>query len=753
MAVKDFIPVKDFKQTVEKEVKQKPTLAELTTIESPGRPIPADRLEETSSEKLPKKIKTRKTTSDPTKIERPNTNTILVITEKPQAAQKIAFALGRARKYTDRGVSYFEVARDNKTILIASAVGHLFGLTYKQGQQGWPIFELEWRPSYEKDTSAFTKKYFDLLKKLARRTSEIVIATDYDNEGEVIGWNVLRFICHQTSARRMKFSTLTKLELEHAYENPLPTPAWGQAYAGEARHILDWLYGINLSRALMASLKTIGSFKILSIGRVQGPTLKIIVDKEREIENFKPEPFWQVFALVNNFEYKHPEDLFDKNDLEKFRDIKEGIAVTKDSEENILPPHPFDLTTLQREVYRLYKINPSQTLAIAQRLYLDSLISYPRTSSQKIPSSIEPKKILKALERHYEEVKYAIRKKPIEGKKSDPAHPSIYPTGEYGKLKEPDQRVYDLIVKRFIALFSPDAKVTNRKTIITAKNNPELTFRASGLKILEKGWALVYPTVFEEKDIPELQGSIAIDEIKIVEKETQPPKRYTPASLITTLEKKNLGTKTTRSMIIDTLFERGYLDGTSIKATSLGLRLVESLETYSPIIIDENLTRQLEDELEKIQLATTDYEKKEQEVIEKAKRLIRDIAKEFKVHEREIGKHILSGIEHLREEQRNNLTIMPCPTCKVGNLRILYSKKTNRSFIACSNYPNCTQTYSLPPNALIKRSEKQCSVCTFPTLLAIRRGRRPWEFCFNQNCPRVKQQREAYLARKNLSNG
>ncbi len=751
MTVRDFIPIKDVKQTVEKEVKQKPTLAERTTIESPGKPIPADTLEETSSEKPQKRRRTRKATSDPEKIERPNTNTVLIITEKPQAAQKIAFALGSARKHREGGVFYFDVERGDKIILIASAVGHLFGLTYKQGQRGWPIFELEWRPSYEKDTAAFTKKYFDLLKKLARRTNDIIIATDYDNEGEVIGWNVLRFICHRSSAKRMKFSTLTKSELEKAYENPLPTPDWGQAYAGETRHILDWLYGINLSRALMTALKTVGSFKILSIGRVQGPALKIIVDREREIEKFKPEPFWQVFALVNNVEYKHPKDLFDKNDVEKFKDIKEGIAATDDVEEDIPPLHPFDLTTLQREAYRLYKINPSQTLAIAQRLYLDSLISYPRTSSQKIPSTIEPKKILKALERHYPDVQHATRKKPIEGKKSDPAHPSIYPTGEYGRLKELDQKLYDLIVKRFIALFFPDAKTTNRKTVITAKDNPELTFRASGLKILEKGWTSVYPTVLEEKDIPKLQGSVVIDEIKILDKETQPPKRYTPASLITILEKKNLGTKATRSMIIDTLFERGYLDGRAIKATPLGLKLIESLEKYSPIIIDENLTRQLEEEMEKIQLATTDYEKKEHEVIEKAKRLIGDIAKEFKVQEREIGKHILRGIEHLREEQNNNATIMLCPTCKTGNLRILYSKKTRRSFVACSGYPNCTQTFSLPPDALIKKSEKQCDVCLFPTLLAIRRGRRPWEFCFNQNCPKVKQQREAYFARKNLS--
>ncbi len=749
MTVQDFLPIKDVKKTIEKEEKQKPTLAELTTIESPGRPVPAESLEDDKIKKTRRKQKKERVI--PNKIEQPKQDSILIITEKPQAANKIASSLGSYSKYSENNVSYYEVERDGKTIIVASAVGHLFGLTYKPGQKGWPIFEVEWRPSYEKESSAFTKRYYDLLKKLAKRAKEIIIATDYDIEGEVIGWNVVRFICKKDTAKRMKYSTLTKTELEKSFQNLMPEPDWGQAYAGETRHILDWLYGINLSRALMSALKTSGSFKILSIGRVQGPALKIIVDREREIDSFKSEPYWQVFALVNKFEYKHPKDIFDKEELEKFKNIEEGIAETKDSKENILPPHPFDLTTLQREVYRVNRINPSQTLAIAQKLYLDGLISYPRTSSQKIPFSIEPKKILKELEKNFPEAKQATREKPIEGKKSDPAHPSIYPTGEFAKLKDNDKKVYDLIVKRFISVFSQDAITANRRTVIKSKNNPEITFTASGLKVLEKGWTSVYPAILEEKEIPVLNDLVEIDEIKSLEKETQPPKRFTPASLITILERKNLGTKATRSMIIETLYDRGYLDGQSIKATPLGVKLIESLEKYSPIIIDENLTRQLEEEMEKIQSAKDNLKEKENDVINKAKRLITDISKEFKVKEIEIGKYILKGIEGLREVQTQNNTIMLCPRCKNGNLRLIYSNKTKRSFVACSGYPQCTQTFSLPPNALIKKSEKQCESCLFPKLLSIKKGKRPWEFCFNPECEINKKRLEEYRQRKNTA--
>lgn len=575
--------------------------------------------------------------------------------------------------------------------------------------------------------------------------------TDYDVEGEVIGWNVVRFILNRNDAKRMKFSTLTKNELLNSFTNPMNEIDWNQAYAGETRHVLDWLYGINLSRALMSAIKTAGSFKILSIGRVQGPALKIIVDREREIINFKSEPYWNVYALVDGFSYKHPKDIFDKKELEKFNGVERGFAETKDKKENVEPPHPFDLTTLQREAYRLYKINPSQTLAIAQKLYLDGLISYPRTSSQKIPFSIEPQKILKDLEKYYPEAKNAKKVKPVEGDKLDPAHPSIYPTGEYSALRENEKKIYDLIVKRFISVFSDDAIVLYTKTNIIAENDPEKNFTASGLKIEEKGWTAVYPSTFEESSIPRLNDEVKIDEIKTEEKETQPPRRYTPTSLITILEKKNLGTKSTRSIIVDILFNRGYLDGQSIKATPLGMKLIESLEKYSPIIVDENLTRQLEDEMEKISETKSEravLEKKEEEIIAKARKLIEDISKEFRAHEIEIGRDILGGLENLREEQRESNIIMPCRTCGKGNLRILFNKNSRRNFVACSSYPECKQTYTLPPNSLIKKSDKNCVECGFPKLLSIRKGRRPWEFCFNPECETNKKRLEEWKARQ-----
>ncbi len=757
MPVESFIPLGDVKITTEKEVKRKPSIEELTTVETPGKPVPASFIARKSRSAKARTPKSRANSPETAEEEEENIkispakkDSILIVTEKPQAALKIASALGKPRKYAEDKVAYYEVEHNGEKIVVASAVGHLYNLTYSPGQKGWPIFNTEWEPSYEKKSAAFTKKYFEVLKKLSRRAKEIIIATDFDIEGEVIGWNVLRFICKQKTAKRMKFSTLTSEELQKSFENPLKELAWNNAFAGETRHIVDWLYGINLSRALMSAIKTSGLFRILSIGRVQGPALKIIVDREREIASFKPEPYWQVFAHSNEIKFQHPKDIFDKKELDKFKGIKNADAETTKKEEKISPPVPFDLTTLQTEAYRFHKISPSETLKIAQQLYIEGLISYPRTSSQKIPDAIEPKKILKLLAKQFpKEVKEATRDKPIEGKKSDPAHPSIYPTGELADVEERAEKIYNLIAKRFISAFSPDAITENKRIVLLAGKEKDLKFTASALKVKEKGWTKVYPAKMEESELPDLNGKVKIDKIEFEEKETQPPKRYSPASLVSTLEKKNLGTKATRSTIVDTLFERGYLDGKSIQATPLGLKLIEALEKYSPIIIDENLTRQLEEEMEKIvESKGGDLQKEENEIVEKAKKIITDISKEFKAKEIEIGKELGVGLETFRKEQNEANTIIQCPVCKKGNLRILFNRGSFRYFVACSAYPECKTTYSLPPNALVKKSDKICPSCNFPMMMALRKGKRPWEFCFNINCEANKALREEWERKK-----
>ncbi|MBU4308787.1 MAG: DNA topoisomerase I [Nanoarchaeota archaeon] len=739
----------DSKRTVEKSF-SKPLKQDIETVEkitkSKGKP----------KRKVSKKVVLKKPVYKQPKISLKKSGYELIITEKPQAAAKIAKALGKVVQKNNNKVAYYEVDRNGKNLVVACAVGHLFTLKQKESGQKIPVFDIEWIPNYIVRKKDFTKRYYDTILKLAKSAGSLTVATDYDIEGEVIGFNIVKFICGQKDANRMKFSTLTEKELNDAYENKSKTINWCQAIAGETRHYLDWFYGINLSRALMNSIRTTGKFRIMSIGRVQGPALNLIVKKEKEILAFKPEPYFQVFISIedgeNKLELKHTKDIFDKSDLKKFENLKGKNAQveTKKVSQSLPPQPPFDLTTLQTEAYKFYGITPSRTLQIAQSLYLAGLISYPRTSSQQLPDSIDYKTILKKVAAKFQAEKLITKSKPIQGKKTDPAHPSIYPTGVFQILSGEDEKIYNLIAKRFISLFCDNAEIENKT--INAKVE-ELLFNAKGVEIKKKSWMEIYPSKLKENFVPDFDGEFEIKDSRIEEKETQPPRRYSPASIVSQLEKKNLGTKATRASILETLYDRGYVKDTSIKATPLGISLIETLEKHSPIIIDEKLTKNFETQMDSIQTAKKDFLEKEEKIIEKAKKAITEISNQFEKHEVEIGKELLQANVKLREEQRKENSLNVCPVCNKGNLGVTYSKKNRKYFVACDAYPDCKTTYNLPPNGMIKKTEKVCEECGFPMLMRLAKGKRPWEFCFNPKCAKNKERLEEYRKKKEEEGG
>lgn len=685
-------------------------------------------------------------------------NTTLIITEKPAAAEKIASALSGAsdKKITNKDkVSYYEFFKNDRRYLVGCAVGHLFGLQQIAKRGPFPNFEVEWQPTYQKGLGGFTKKYFSLLKKLAQESNEFIVATDFDVEGEVIGWNVVRFIAKQKDAKRMKFSLLTKDALTKSFENLLPNLNWGAAVAGETRHYLDWFYGINLSRGLMKALSSTGAFRILSIGRVQGPALKILVNKEKEIGGFKPEPYWNIFLQVkdikgNKIEVKYPKDIFDKSELLKFKHLqgKDGIATTTIKEDEISPPVPFDLTTLQTEAYKNCGYTPSQTLKIAQNLYLSGAISYPRTSSQKYDESIGYDKILKLLKKYTTAVKYAVNSKPTEGKKTDPAHPAIYPTGENVKIFEKDKKIYDLIVKRFIACFCNSARVENKVVKIVVNN---LNFEARGIHIKEKGWMNVYPSSTKEMKIPTIDGKIDVFEIRTEEKETKPPRRYSAASLVKELEKRNLGTKATRAAIVETLYSRGYVKEKNIEVTELGMRMCETLDKYAPIILDDKMTAEMTIKLDEIEISKNGFESKEKNILNEAKKIVTKISQDMTLNLEAMGKNLSDANTIVWEKEKEENTMDKCRVCGEGNLRVMYGKKFRRYFVSCDAYPKCKTIYSLPPKGLMKPARiskktaeeiggnkgdlEMCKSCGFPLVQSLQKGKSPWKICFNMKCP------------------
>lgn len=666
--------------------------------------------------------------------------TQLIISEKPAAANKIANALGTPTIKKVGQVSYYEIK--DKNIIIAPAVGHLFTLAEIKKTGKYPSFDISWQPTWEiSKSSAFAKKYYNVLKKLAKEADEFIVACDYDIEGEVIGLNIVRYLCKQKDAERMKFSTLTAPELRQAYQNKSPTLDWGQAEAGLTRHYLDWYWGINLSKAVTKAFSLAAHrFQPLSIGRVQGPTLDLLNDRELEIQRFKPKNYWQISLLLNlhgkEFQALHKTDKFWKEEeakkiFKKIKDKDAKINSINKTERKSHPPFPFDLTTLQTEAWRCFRISPKQTLQIAQSLYTSALISYPRTSSQIIPPSIKTNKILKdiARQQQYKHALDLLNRKPTKGKKKDPAHPPILPTGEFPKaLESREHKIYDLIVKRFLAIFGDSAVHETTNIDFEVEKEP---FILKGIRTVKQGWQKLYEPYIkrEEIELPSLkENEIFKQKSKSDKKQTEPPRRYSQASLIRTLEKENLGTKATRAQIIDTLYKRDYLQDMAIQVTKLGQEMISIFNKYAPDILSKELTRNFEDEMEKIRQRKF----KKELVLEKARKLITKLLIDFDKHQQAIGKELAQALTETQKEQN---CLATCPNCKKGTIRIIYSKKTRKRFLACDAYPKCRTTWPLPQQGLVKVTKIKCKECGMPKISVFTKGRRPWQFCPNMKCP------------------
>jgi DNA topoisomerase-1 len=658
----------------------------------------------------------------------------LIITEKPSSAKKVAEALANSKpiKKTQGKIAWWELTHGEKDIVVASAVGHLYGVVEnKQGKKGWtyPVFDVHWN-ALEKTSGA---QYLRLIERLAKNASEITVATDYDIEGEVIGYTILSFGCKREDGNRMKYSTVTVPDLQKSYANKADTINWGQAMAGKTRHELDWYYGINLSRALTLAVKSTGGFKILSSGRVQGPALKIIVEKEKEIAAFISEPYWEltlptkigaveVDAMCADNPFSQEQQASD------YRSSCTGVArvAAVDSKHSTqAPPHPFDLTTLQTEAYRSLRINPKETLRIAQDLYTGGYTSYPRTSSQQLPLELGLPTIIKKLgaQDAYKELATELLKRknlaPNNGPKTDPAHPAIFPTGVApARIQGRTAAVYDLIVRRFLATFS-DPAIRKTQTVTITKGAG--TFLAKGTHTIEPGWHRFYGrhVKLDESVLPAVViGTSVSGEVMQERKMTQPPRRYTPASIIKELEKRGLGTKATRADIVDNLYDRGYVDEQSITASELGLVTVDTLEQYAPEILDEHLTREIEDEIEKIRTG----EAKPEQVLEHARTHLTKTLEDFKKHEQTIGK-TLAAAERVAQDKRS--TLGPCP-CG-GTLQIRIGRFGR--FIGCNLYPQCTNTFGVPQKGLLRPTLKQCEHCKHPI---VKLGSR--EYCINTQC-------------------
>jgi DNA topoisomerase-1 len=593
---------------------------------------------------------------------------------------------------------------------------------------------------------------------LALKAQIFVEGCDYDIEGSLIGYSILKYACRKADvARRMRFSTLTKTELRKAYESLLPELDFGLIEAGKTRHEIDWLYGINLSRALTLSAKQVsGGYTPLSTGRVQGPTLNFLTSRDDAINCFVPSPYWALKAIVE-IDGKLYEALYEKRAVKRKEDAEAIIEACRGKPgllESIVrrilrqePPPPFDFSTLQREAYYLFGLSPKMTGSIAEKLYLNALISYPRTSSQKLPRSIGHQSILEKLGRSRKYKQQALELlsldvlNPKEGKKTDPAHPAIYPTGNLPKKgllrRRGERELWDLIVKRFMAVFA-DAATIQSMTIKIQINHH--VFLMLGRQILDEGWFSFYRPYFRLNEVvlPDVKegDAVIVKSLECDDKVTMPPPRYNPSSLLKKMEQEEIGTKSTRANIIQTLYSRKYIEEESIKVTELGHAVTQILSEHVPTLVSPRLTRKVEEQMLLIQ---KEPEKKEAVLQETIKHL-RPILDKLKSQTESIGYVLSKAVQQIKLQ---TLIIGKCPTCKTGKLLVVKSRKTGKRFVGCTNYfeHKCKTSYPLPQRGTIKPTKRICKACGKPMVLVLRSRKKPWILCPDPTCPKKRSRK------------
>jgi DNA topoisomerase-1 len=330
--------------------------------------------------------------------------------------------------------------------------------------------------------------------------------------------------------------------------------------------------------------------------------------------------------------------------------------------------------------------------------------------------------------------------KPNEGKKKDPAHPAIYPTGNLPDrtLNSAERNVWDLVVRRFMAVFGEPAVLLSMKVTISINGN---RFKLNGRRTLEEGWLRFYKPYVKLEDavLPPMEEGQAVSVKRVVleDKFTTPPSRYNPSSLLKRMEKEEIGTKATRAGIIQTLHSRKYIREERIVVTDLGFEVVDVLKKYCPTVVSLELTRKLEERMREIQQGKETREN----VLQGAIEILKPVTEELKENERIIGARLSHAVQKARLEER---VIGACPVCKNGKLVILRSRKTGKRFIGCTNYfeGTCKTAFPLPQKGLAKPTGTVCKSCGWHTVRIWTTGKRPWNLCFNPNCPLKEKRKE-----------
>lgn len=637
------------------------------------------------------------------------------IAEKPSVAKDIAQILGA----NQRKDGYFE----GNGYQVTWTFGHLCTLKeprdYVDEWRYWNLRHLPMVPSrfgIKVMDDSGVKKQFHIISRLVEQAEEVINCGDAGQEGEVIQRWVLHLAKCKVPIKRLWISSLTEEAIKDGFSNLKDGENYNNLYAaGSARAIGDWLLGINATRLFT---KKFGQQKqVLSIGRVQTPTLAMIVQRQLEIEHFKPENYWELRTVYRDTEFNSILGKIKKEEkanyaLSKIKEEQFEITSFEQKEGKEKPPRLFDLTALQVETNKKLGYSADQTLKLIQGLYEKKVVTYPRVDTTYLPDDMYPKikGILNNLS-YYKSLTAPLLEKPIRkskqvfDNKKVTDHHAIVPTGITPSGVTPEeQKVYDIVTKRFISVFYPDCIVSNTTVIGEVL---KLEFKATGKQILTPGWRTVY-TADKKKTTQEnesfmptfVKGEKGPHEPRVDQKQTSPPKPFTEATLLRAMEtagkqvddeemreflKDNgIGRPSTRANIIETLFRRKYIERQrkNILATQTGIDLIQIIENDT--LKSPELTGDWERKLRLIEKGEYQPEQFKKELVEMVVNLTNEVLFNYKnksvtiISEEEQKKK--KTVSSKSKRKKVDLTTLNCPKCKVGNII-----KGNKAY-GCSHY-------------------------------------------------------------------
>ena len=610
--------------------------------------------------------------------------------------------------------------------------------------KGWKIASLPYLVWAPIEKTPAEKGIIRSLKNLAKKADSVVIGTDFDREGELIGSDALRQIrevAPDVPVSRARYSAFTKAEIDHAFNNLVELDQ-DLADAGESRQYIDLIWGAVLTRYLTTA-RFSGFGNTRSAGRVQTPTLALVVERERERMAFKPEDYWVISGEASHgeeepFKVSHTTARFwDKDAADaayaNVAGAKEArVTAVERKSRTQRPPAPFNTTSLQAAA-AAEGISPARTMRLAESLYMDGLISYPRVDNTVYPSSLDLKDCVRTISKvpQYAPTCEALLSQPkltaTRGKQETTDHPPIYPTGaaDPEKLQPAAWKLYNLIARRFLATLMGPATIEGTKVTFDVNGEP---FQASGNVLANPGFRSIYPYGLKKDDqLPELhEGDVCdVQKMDLLAKQTEPPARYSQGKLIQEMEKRGLGTKSTRASIIDTLYQRKYLKNDPCEPSQLGMAIIDALNTYAPRITTPEMTSELEDDMTKVAEGTDT----QTQVVTHSRALLAGMMDGLIEHTEDLSEAIADAVTA-------DAKIGVCPKCG-RDLVVKTSAKTRGSFAGCMGWPDCDVTYPLPQGRIeaLEGEAAVCPDCGAPRIKVQPFRQKAYETCINPACP------------------